>query len=68
MWPLYVDYLVSLSDNLAELFLWEVATPPVVPAWSIPKTSSASNICRLTALRSLVAVNDTLRIVPFMAS
>ena len=69
--PLYVDYSVKPSDNLAERFLWEVATPPVVPAFSTPKTDSASDICRLTAHHYLVVyveVNDALRIVPFMAS
>jgi hypothetical protein len=49
-------------------FPWEVATPPAVPASSTPKINSASNICKITALRFLVEVNDALRIVPFMAS
>jgi hypothetical protein len=64
MSTIWLTFLINWLSH----FLWEAATPPVVPALPTPKINSASNICRLTALRSLVVVNDALQIVPFMAS
>ena len=60
----WFNFLIILLNH----FLWKVAGPPVVPAWSIPKTNSASNICSVTALLSRVGVKDLMPIVPFMAS
>ena len=60
----WLKFLIILLNR----FLWKVAGPPGVPAWSIPKTSSVSNICRITALLSRVEVKDTMTIVLFMAS
>lgn len=44
------------------------AGPPGVPAWSIPRPSSASNICRTEAPLYRVGVKDIMPIVAFMAA
>jgi hypothetical protein len=46
----------------------QAAGPPGVPAWSIPRPSSASNICRTEAPLYRVGVKDIMPIVAFMAA
>jgi hypothetical protein len=63
----FVRRLAWLNSRIRADLLWQAAVPLCVPAWSTPKTNSASNICRIEALLSRVGVKDIMPIVAFMA-
>ncbi len=71
--PLSVNFVCRLAwSNSLECWLTrfpcQAAGLPCVPAWSMAKTNSASNTCRIEALLSRVGVKELMTIVPFTAA